>query len=397
MGDHYNEIPCVYFSASAEGLITEANKFLYQYLGYTADELIGRKLETIFTLSTRIFQQTHLYPLLQLKGQAEEIYITLKTKNDSHVPVLINAERKEKDGQIKFQFAGIGLNKRKKFEDEIIAAKKTAEKALNENTSLKATQEELQKQAEELDRQITLVNLQNQELKQLNHLFSHSLQEPLRKLLFYSSQIIETQDEKKIITGTKKINKAIEDISAKLKGVQQYAWLTNKELRCETIDLHSIILLVKKEIEQDNPGLSILLEGETIPILQANYEQMKFLIKEILLNAVRFRKPGNTVRITFCATTLLLNNFRQLTEKYKYAEFLKLEIKDSGIGFDDKYQEQAFQLFRKLHPIGGLGIGLSLCKKIMENHNGFISLESQKEIGTKVIMLLPVAQEKVIS
>ncbi len=389
MQDLYNGIPCIYFSASADGFITEANKILCNYLGYAPGELIGRKLETIFTLSTRIFQQTHLYPLLQLSGQAEEIYITLKSKDNADLPVLINAERKEIDGQIHFQFAGIGLNKRKKFEDEIIAAKKAAEKALYENSSLKSAQEQLQKHAEELDTQITLANLQNRELKQLNHLFTHSLQEPLRKLLFYSGQIVESQEEKEIIAGVQKIKKAVDNMSAKIKGLQQYVWLTNEKLKYEAVDLPGIIQSVKKELELENPDVLIVLESEPIPLFEANNEQMHFLIKEILSNAIRFRKPGNVVNVKVFATTLLLNNFRQLTGKYKYAEFEKLEIQDSGIGFDDNYQDQAFELFRTLHPFGGLGIGLSFCKKIVENHNGFISLESQQNVGSKVIILLP--------
>ncbi|MGI8637585.1 MAG: PAS domain S-box protein [Segetibacter sp.] len=200
MQDLVNRIPCVYFSASADGYIVCANDSLCRYLMYTRDELVGNKLESIFTLSTRIFQQTHLYPLLQLKGHAEEIYITLKSKDGNHVPMLINAERIEENGQIRFYFAGISVSKRKKFEEEIIAAKKSAEKALNENVELKAAKKELEQHAEELDRQIDLFNRQNQELRQFNHLATHTLQEPVRKLLFFSSQIVEIQQDTKTIT-----------------------------------------------------------------------------------------------------------------------------------------------------------------------------------------------------
>ncbi len=394
MQDLYSDIPCIYFSASSDGVITEANKILCKYLGYTRDELIGRKLEAIFTLSTRIFQQTHLYPLLQLKGLADEIYITLRTKENADVPVLINAERKEKDGQIHFQFAGIGLNKRQKFEEEIIAAKKAAEKALNENTSLKTAQEELQKHAEELDRQISLAHSQNQELKQLNHSFTHSLQEPLRKFLFYSGLILESKEEKQVISGVQKIKKAVEDMSAKINGLQQYVWLTNEQMDFGEVDFSRIIQSVIKELELENEEISIVLETEPIPAIEANNEQMQILMKEILSNAIRFRKSGKTVNVNIFATTLLLNNFRQLTGKYKYAEFVKLEVQDNGVGFNDKYQDQAFELFRTLHPLGGLGIGLSFCKKIVENHNGYISLESQKDIGSKVIMSFPLRRQK---
>ncbi len=389
MQQSFKHIPCVYFSSLADGCIADVNEALCKYLKYSRDELVGQKLASIFTLSTRIFHQTHFYPLLQLKGHAEEIYITLKSKDGSHVPMLVNAERIEEEGQISFHFAGISVSKRKKFEDEIIAAKKSAEKALNENIELKAAKKELEQHAEELDRQIALFNRQNQELRQFNHLTTHTLQEPVRKLMFFSSQILETQQDIESKASSLKIRKATEDINNKLHGLQQYLWLTNEELKFEQVDLFDVMQAAKKLVELQNPDVSIILEAEAIPVIEANSEQMQFLLKELLLNAVRFRKPGNVVNVKVYASTLLLNKFRQLSGKYKYAEFLKLQIQDDGIGFDDQYQEQAFELFRVLHPNGGLGIGLSLCKKIVENHSGSISLESQKDLRTTVIIYLP--------
>jgi len=394
MQPSYKHIPCVYFSSSADGYITDVNEALCNYLAYSRDELPGQKLENIFTLSTRIFHQTHLFPLLQLKGHAEEIYITLKSKEGSQVPMLINAERVDENGQITFHFAGISVSKRKKFEEEIIAAKKAAEKALNENVALKAAKEELEQHAEKLDRNISLVNQQNQELRQFNHLTTHSLQEPVRKLLFFSSQMLGTNNEIERTNAWQKISKATDDIHHKLQGLQQYVWLTNDKLKWEQVDLFDLVQSAKKQVEEQHPGISIMLESEVIPVIEAISEQMQFLLKELLLNTVRFRKPGNIVTVKIYASTLQLNKFRQLPGKYKYADYLKLQMQDEGIGFDDQYQEQAFELFRKLHLNSGHGIGLSLCKKIVENHNGFISLESQKDLRTTVIIYLPLRAEE---
>lgn len=389
----YDDIPCVYFSSSIDGIMTEANASLCGLLSYTRDELVGRKLETIFSLASRIFQQTHFYPLLQLKGHAEEIYLTLKAKGGEDVPVLINAERKQKNGRTQLHFAGIAVDKRKRFEEEIIAAKKAAEKALEENTALKTAQEQLQQRAEELDRQFVLVNLQNQELRQLNHLATHTLQEPLRKLLFFSSEILKTDDEKRSKSATQKIRKTAEDMQAKLQGLQKYAWLTGDGMKWEAVNLAGILESAKTEIETENPGISVILTAEEIPVIEADNEQMQSLLKELLSNAVRFRKQGNTVQVNLYASTLLLNEFRQLSEKYKYAEFLKLQIQDNGISFDDRYQDQAFELFRTLHPESGLGLGLSLCKKIVDNHGGSISLESEKNEGTTATIFLPLKRK----
>ena len=95
MKDIYNNLPCIYFSTTVDGFIIAVNDFLCNDLGYKKEELIGQKLQFIFTLSTRIFQQTHFYPLLELEGIAEELYITLKSKEGNEVPVIVNAIKNE--------------------------------------------------------------------------------------------------------------------------------------------------------------------------------------------------------------------------------------------------------------------------------------------------------------
>ena len=147
---------------------------------------------------------------------------------------------------------------------------------------------------------------------------------------------------------------------------------------------------VKKMVELQNPGIFIMLEAEAIPVIEASIKQMQFLLKELLLNAVRFRKPGNIVNIKVYSSTMQLNIFQQLPGRYKYVSFVKLQIEDDGLGIDEKYQEQTFELFRILHPKGGLGMGLSLCKKIVENHGGSISLEGKKNVSTTVNIYLPI-------
>lgn len=394
MDQTYKHIPCVYFAASEDGFILDVNDSLCRYLHYDRQELIGNKLELIFTLSTRIFQQTHFYPLLQLEGHAEEIYITLKSKEGGHVPMLVNGMRVVEEGSAGFYFAGISVVKRKKFEEEIIAAKHAAQKALNENIALKAAQTALQEYAEELDRRIIISNLQITEYRQFNHLTTHTLQEPVRKLLFFSSQILDTNKDEKSQAISLKIRKATEDIHNKLQGLRQYLWLSTEELELEELDLLVLISAAKAALESEHPGVRIQLDSEPIPKVRANRAQMEFLMKELLSNAVRFRKDGDAVQVRVSASTLLLNKFRELSGKYKYAEFLKVQIEDDGLGFDDEYQEQAFELFRVLHPNAGLGIGLSLCKKILDNHSGIISMESQKGIKTAVIIYLPLTLEE---
>jgi phosphoserine phosphatase RsbU/P len=87
-------LPCFYFASTDDGTIVQVNEVLCKDTGYVKDELVGKSLDGLFSLSTRIFCQTHLYPLIKMQGYASEIFITLQGKNNIQIPVLINAERK---------------------------------------------------------------------------------------------------------------------------------------------------------------------------------------------------------------------------------------------------------------------------------------------------------------
>ncbi|RYF85888.1 MAG: PAS domain S-box protein, partial [Chitinophagaceae bacterium] len=114
MEDVFNQVPCLIFSVSEEGTLLSINEAACNHLGYVKQELEGKKAETIFTLPTRIFQETHLFPLLKMQGKAEEIYITLLTKGGEYLPVLVNATQKKSNNHTVTFYAGIVVHNRKK-------------------------------------------------------------------------------------------------------------------------------------------------------------------------------------------------------------------------------------------------------------------------------------------
>src|SRR6476646_10387200 len=114
MGTHLDSAPCLFFAIRDDGTVASVNDTFCIKLGYTKEEITGQKSERFFSIASRIFQQTHFLPLLKMQGYAEEIYITLKAKDGSHLPVLINAQRKEIDGEDTTLYAGIIVYNRKK-------------------------------------------------------------------------------------------------------------------------------------------------------------------------------------------------------------------------------------------------------------------------------------------
>lgn len=389
-GSYLDLAPCFYFSCSDDGILLETNGTLCSGLGFEKDELKGKRVDAIFTVATRIFYQTHFFPLLKMHGHAEEIFITIKTKDAGQIPLLVNAVRKEVNGVPVNMYVGIVVHHRKKFEEELIAAKKAAEEALKENTALIRAEQELQKHMEQLDRQMLLVSQQNEELRQFNRVITHDLQEPIRKLALFVNMLQESREAQSLKPLSDKIIRIAGQMRAVTLGLQQYVWLTDASFKQEKVDLGELINKAQHQLAQENPNVHLVVEATDLAAIQADSAQLYMLLYQLLSNSIRFRKPGKEAFVKLAGCNLMLNRFQNLEGKYKYADFLKLQFSDSGIGFNSRYNERVFGLFQRLHPESGLGIGLSLCKKIIENHQGKIFIESVEGKGTTVTVLLPV-------
>ena len=301
--DLFNIAPCGFLAFFENGTIFLTNKTSDDILGYDAKELEGKSVETIFPVATKIFYQTHFFPLLKLHGAAEEIFITLRSKSDEHLPVLLNARRSILDGNAIISCAFILVPNRKKFEDELVLAKKVAEAALNENSALLSAKESLREQAEILDSRIQLIKKQNQELRQLNHVITHSLKEPLRKILMFSGRLKDdftTADLEKLIGSSEQLKNVIS-------GLQEYLWLDEKKDPFTKVNLQKVLETVIKTISQEfNVELSV--RSDELPIIEGDREQLTILFLEIFKNAVKFRK-STPVKIIVSATVLKHNIF----------------------------------------------------------------------------------------
>ena len=245
------------------------------------------------------------------------------------------------------------------------------------------------KHAEELDRQILLTNKQNEELKQFSRVITHDLQEPFRKLFVFTGMLDNKEDAMKFNAVTR-VKKVADQMRSIISGLQQYVWLTESEMTKVRTDLDELLEKEIEQLRQEYPEAIVSFTKEHLPAIVVNAEQMQFLFHELLSNAVRFRK-GNEVHIHISAHSLQLNKFKAVLEKYDYAEYLKVEVKDDGTGFDATYNDQAFELFRRFHPVSGRGIGLALCKKIIESYQGSLQINSKAGEGTTVTLLLPLA------
>ncbi len=390
MEDYLDHAPCFCITTSDDGIIQNVNQLACSQLGYEKVELVGKNIDILFPIATKIFHQTHFFPLLRMQEHAEEIYITLHTKDKNEIPLLFNARRAKVDGDVIDLYVGIPVYNRKKFEDELISAKKSAELALKENTVLTEAREQLQHNMVHLDQQLDLVQKQNEELKQFNRVVTHDLQEPVRKLAFFASMLPELDADKlaeaKIV---ERMMRVTGQMQAVVSGLQQYVWLNDTDLRPVVLNLNDVVDNVQLQLKSEFPDVVLYVEMKELPILKADRDQVNMLFYHLLSNAIRFRKKDEHAFVTITADQLQLNRYKKIKEKYKYSDYIRIEVADRGVGFEQEFSEHVFELFKRLHANSGRGIGLALCRKIVENHGGNISVQSQPHKSTTFTIILP--------
>src|ERR1044071_8963473 len=127
MDDLLNRAPCGFLSFADDSKVVNVNATLLDSLGYELEEVRGRHFETFLPVASRIFYQTHFFPLLKLHGRVEEVYLSLRAKNGAEVPVLANAARREQNDTIIYDCILMQMRQRNQNEDEILQARKVAE------------------------------------------------------------------------------------------------------------------------------------------------------------------------------------------------------------------------------------------------------------------------------
>jgi len=240
-------------------------------------------------------------------------------------------------------------------------------------TSLK----ELKEKNEKLELYIT-------ELEEFTSLVCHELQEPLRKIKSYGLLVKEKQTAltPEVDTYLSHMINGTEHIKNLITSLLELSRASKKDLFMERVNLNQVITSVLQELESAirESGATITI-AQTIPSVRADALQMHQLFLKIIANALKFGKKEPVIVIHFD----------------RYFDFVRLMIQDNGIGIPAKYTEKIFTPFFSLNSAkmesGTTGMGLSICKKIIERHSGHIYAESNERLGTIIIVELPIYHE----
>ncbi|WP_343585984.1 ATP-binding protein [Flavobacterium sp.] len=343
-------------SISRNGLILYCNEQFSKLVGLPSEKITGTYIYEYFT------NQTQFVSLIEaLRYGITKHEILLKSDNEKTFPAYIALT----DLEPAVEAIGVvitDLTEKKKHEEALIRHQKELEEKINE------------------------LNKINRNLEEFIHVISHDLKEPLRKIVMNTSRIdgsyfkeADTKAVNVMKLSALRLNSLVDDLV-------QYSSHTAQEERTE-IDLRTIISEVIEDFEIIISDKKVVIKTGKVPIIKASRVQMRQLFSNLISNAIKYSK-------TDIAPVIEISQEENLDTEIpnQNAKFVKVQIKDNGIGMEKSHLLKIFVIFQRLHArneYSGNGIGLAICKKIMENHSGNITVESTLNKGTTFNLYFP--------
>jgi signal transduction histidine kinase len=271
---------------------------------------------------------------------------------------------------------------------------------LTDLSAQKETQKQLKLNNEQLKEINYALELSNNDLQQFASVASHDLQEPLRKIQIYSNMLKSKHFTELTVNALSYLEKIISSssrMSALITNILDYSRLSADDNEFTNTDLKLLVTQLLDDFEIMIKEKKAIIIVEDLPCIDANSGQLRQVFQNLISNALKFSKNDTCPFITI--------KTKETAEKptgmaNPAADYCSISIEDNGIGFDEKYKNNIFLMFKRLHnkdQYAGTGIGLSITKKIIEKHSGTVVVKSKEGEGSEFIIVLPVQQNKIKS
>ncbi|HEU4554034.1 MAG TPA: ATP-binding protein [Chitinophaga sp.] len=253
----------------------------------------------------------------------------------------------------------------------------------------------------DLQQNIQLLNKSNQELEQFAYVASHDLQEPLRKISTFSDRLqVKYKDQlpsdasqllDRMIGAVGRMRVLINDLLL----FSRAGRITPESIT--EVDMTALLQNVLSDLEVALQEKNAVVRTAPLPVIEGNVTGFQQLFQNVLANAIKFSHKERQLEINI-SNQLLKGKEINIVKENRWDEtFCRICIEDNGIGFDPDYAERIFLIFQRLHGISeysGTGIGLAICKKIVDSHHGYIMAYGYPGKGAAFVIILPVKQKK---
>lgn len=243
------------------------------------------------------------------------------------------------------------------------------------------------------------LEMQNRELEQFAYVASHDLQEPLRKIQTFASLIQDHIEDKDFIKRYfSKLDASAHRMAELIRSLLDYSRLSkdrNEQFELQAVDLNEILVDVKLDFELLIADKRATISSELLPTVTGHRIQLGQLFANLINNSLKFSTKDPVIKVS--STTISRDKIPNAPDALPEGKYHRINFEDNGIGFEQQYDKVIFSLFQRLHgrqDYAGTGIGLALCKKIVENHRGFISAESSPGKGARFSVYLPVSPNR---
>jgi sigma-B regulation protein RsbU (phosphoserine phosphatase) len=364
-------------------------------LGIDEIEYGKTRIEELLTVGSKIFFQTHFFPLIKMQGFAHEIFLTFKSKEEGDVPVLLNVKSQLEEESQEVHCGGMIISNRNRFEKELLLAKKAAEEASTKNVDLQKVRAELEAKQHELEMQLQKLSALNRQQQDIFKVITHDLQEPLRKAVMFANIIVSQNADlpQNVLDKLDRIVRSNEQMRQMMLSLQRIEELNNREVVAQQIDLTEVIENAKKASEIDESKLVLKYDLEC-PSFYGDKKLLTNMFAELFINSTRFNNPNNKFYTIQISSVLVQKNiYVESVEKYRYEDFVKLTFADDGIGFSTDISK-VFKIFQRGEQFDSISPGLAYCRKIVELHNGTILAKSVRGKGAGFTIFIPMKDYK---
>lgn len=351
-----------------EGLIVYSNSYFSRLVKKPIQKVTGSSiLDMISTESQEIFRE-HCVLALQGNSKTE---ITLSVDNEN-IPVSVSLTSL----QPQLDVIGVIVTD--------LSERKHHEKLILQQSSI-------------LQKKNLYLEYLNENLEQFAFIASHDLKEPLRKIMIFTSQLkhnLPDLSEKNEVL-IDKIRGTSEHMSVLIKEVLNFSRTTNSEATFVKTDLNEVLRNVLRDFDLLILEKNASFKSEHLPVIEAIPFQINQLFYNLISNCLKFSRGEIAPEITISSRMLSSKETLEYRNLNRYISYVEIIVKDNGIGFEQIFAKQIFSIFERLNSqkqYSGTGIGLALCQKIANNHQGLIYALGEENEGATFFILLPLNQ-----